>query len=84
MPSLNDVFCKFGNASEAAQLLETELDNLLLESSVIDAVLNEQPDPFQAKNILEFVNRQTLGQLLKSLGKSTDELSQLEPLLSKA
>lgn len=30
MPTLDDVYCKFGFASEAAQLLETELGNMLL------------------------------------------------------
>lgn len=84
MPSLDEVYCKFGNASEAAQLLETELGNLLLESGAIDANLFAQPDVDQARSLLTFINRQTLGQLLNGLNRSTKSLSHLELLLSKA
>ena len=84
MPSLDDVYCKFGFASEAAQLLETELGNLLLMTGAVDAGLIENPDPAKATELLTFVNKQTLGQLLKSLNRSTDSIAQLESQLTLA
>ncbi len=69
MPSLDDVYRKFGFAAEAAQLLETELGNGLFVAGAVDADLIDNPDPIKAREIWEFVNRQTLGQLLKSLNR---------------
>lgn len=84
MPSLDDVYLKFGFASETAQLLETELGNMLLTAGAIDAGLIESPDAKRAADLLTFINRQTLGQLLKSLNQSTDSLTELEAVLSRA
>ncbi|MDQ7004839.1 MAG: hypothetical protein Q9N67_08075 [Ghiorsea sp.] len=44
MPSLEDVYKKFGFASEAAQLLETELGTILLISGAIEQNLIETQD----------------------------------------
>lgn len=84
MPTLEQVYEKFGFASEAAQLLETELGNMLLMAGAVDADLIENPDPRHAGELLTFVNKQTLGQLLKSLHRSTDSLAELESQLSRA
>lgn len=84
MTTLEDVYLKFGFASEAAQLLETELGNMLFLAGVVDANLLENQNPARAHEILEFVNRQTLGQLLRSLHRSTESLDSLETKLSKA
>ena len=84
MPTLDDVYLKFGFASEAAQLLETELGNLLFASGVLEADLINSPDPSKAAHILTFVNRQTLGQLLQSLNRATDALNELEQVLARA
>ncbi len=81
MPSLDDVYCKFGFASEAAQLLETELGNVLLKSGAVDAGLIENPDPAKAVELLTYINKQTLGQLLKSLNRSPDYIALLESQL---
>jgi hypothetical protein len=78
---LDEVYQKFGEVSEAAQLLETELGNMLLFSGAVAAGLLETSDPARAREILTFVNRQTLGQLLKSLNRSTDTLAELESVL---
>ena len=51
MPTLDDVYRKFGEASETAQLLETELGTLLLAHKCIDAGLLENPDPNRATAI---------------------------------
>ena len=84
MPSLDDVYRKFGYASEAAQLLETELGTMLFSIGVVDAGLLDGSDPSKARDILEFVNRQTLGQLLRSLNRTTDSLTELNDQLSLA
>jgi hypothetical protein len=84
VPSLDEVYRKFGEVSEAAQLLETELGNMLFLHSGVAAGLLETTDPGQARELLTFVNRQTLGQLLKSLHRSTDSLVELEALLATA
>jgi len=45
MPSLDDVYQKFGFASEAAQLLETELGTILFISGAVEKNLIETQDP---------------------------------------
>lgn len=84
MPSLEDVYQKFGFASEAAQLLETELGTILWVSGAIKKNLFEKQDPDVATELYNSMNRKTLGQLLKGV-KSTDiSVAHLEELLSKA
>ena len=70
MPSLVDVYAKFGEVAEAAQLLETQLGNLLIEVSIGA----HDPEITDAKAfsraLFEDVDRRTLGQLIKMLRKS--------------
>jgi len=82
--TLNDVYCKYGEVSEAAQLLETELGNLLLLHKGIEAELFGTKDPNTATRVLEQINRNTLGQLLWQLLGNYDELDVLENLLNVA
>jgi hypothetical protein len=84
MPTLDDIYRKFGEASEAAQLLETELGNILLSIRGTEANLFSTQNPELAKEILRKINRSTLGQLLKQLGNSINSLDQLEQLFSDA
>jgi hypothetical protein len=84
MPTLDEVYCKFGFTAEAAQLLETELCTILLLHRCVDAGLLESPDPERAWAIFESVNRHTLGQLLKSLNNHTQSLDTLTDLLTAA
>ena len=84
MPTLDDVYRKFGEASEAAQLLETELGTLLLAHKCIDAGLFENSDPNRATAIYKQINQQTLGQLIQSLGAVGASIVDLEQLLSDA
>lgn len=84
MATLDDVYRKFGEASEAAQLLETELGNILLRVDAAQAGLLNRSDPEKASAILEDINKNTLGRLLKKLGRSVDEASSLEDLLTRA
>lgn len=84
MPTLLDVYCKFGEAAEAAQLLETELGNMLLISKCIDEDLLESKNLERAADILAYVNRHTLGQILKTLKDHTQSPDDLDLLLGKA
>ena len=83
MPSLDDVYRKFGETSEAAQLLETELGNILFLAGAIEKNLIDQKDGIIASELYSKINRQTLGQLIKNL-KSSEPVDHLESLLGKA
>jgi len=84
MPSLEDVYQKFGFASEAAQLLETELGTILFVSGAIKQNLIEKQNSDIATELNESINRKTLGQLLKGVKNTTISVEHLEDLLSKA
>ncbi|MDJ0709574.1 MAG: hypothetical protein QNJ14_04240 [Woeseiaceae bacterium] len=84
MPTIEDVYWKFGFVSEAAQLLETELGTLLFRSGAIEAGLFESPDHDKAWELLQLVNRKTLGQLIRSLGSTDYSVDDLEELMTKA
>lgn len=84
MPTLDEVYRKFGAAAEAAQLLETQLGTMLFGLNALAEDLLETKNPARASEILDGVNRQTLGQLLKRLGKTTDFLGSLESQLVQA
>ena len=83
MPTLGDVYRKFGETAEAAQLIETELGTMLLQFRCEDEGLVENKDPARASDILGCINRHTLGQLLKSLNNHTQSLDVLNDVLSK-
>lgn len=84
MATLDDVYRKFGEVSEAAQLLETELGNILIMIDAEQAGLLDKSDPEKASAIFESINKHTLGRLLKKLGRSVNEASTLDKLLTKA
>lgn len=84
MATKDDVYRKFGEASEAAQILETELGTLLLEHKLIEADLFEKPDSDRATAIYDQINKQTLGQLIRSLGHVSDLDFDVDQVLSDA
>src|SRR5258708_35222482 len=84
MPTLNDVYWKFGYAAEAAQLLETELGNMLIEHGVVEENLVNQPDPNRAAELFRQINKQTLGQLITKLKAKNQSIANLEDVLAKA
>ncbi|MGE5113061.1 MAG: hypothetical protein ACM3JB_19530 [Acidobacteriaceae bacterium] len=88
MPTLDDVYRKFGEVSEAAQLLETGLGNMLIWfAGIEEGLISETLDPVNPKRAAEMVNeinRQTLGQLIRNTKRHTAELEKLEPMLEYA
>lgn len=80
MPTLDDVYRKFGEAAEAAQLLETQLGTALMLARYEGS---EVRNPVAA-DLLESVNRHTLGQLLNALHIHDQSLDALDALLTKA
>ena len=84
MPTLDEVYRKFGEVSEAAQLLETDLGTLLLQHKCIDAGLLEHRSSEKATAICDQINKQTLGQLIRSLGSIGNSIVDLEQVLNAA
>lgn len=67
MATLDDVYRKFGETAEAAQLLETELGTLLLTIEAAEAGLFEQQNKELAQKIVHKINKSTLGNLLRKI-----------------
>jgi hypothetical protein len=84
MPKLDDVYWKFGFAAEAAQLLETELGNALVEHGIVEENLFDQPNPNRAADLFRQTNRHTLGQLITKLRAKNQSIANLEGSLAKA
>jgi hypothetical protein len=84
MPSLDDVYRKYGETAEAAQLLETELGSQLLEIGAATEKLFAKTDSGRAAELVDKINSHTLGQLLKRLSLSTQLADELQTLLMKA
>jgi hypothetical protein len=84
MPTLDDVYRKFGETAEAAQPLETELGNRLLLVRGVEDDLITEPNPKLASDLYEKINRLTLGQLLRNLNDTPLSLNALETILSNA
>jgi hypothetical protein len=64
MPTLDEVYRKFGEVAEAAALLETNLGTILLFFGVVEAGVTENfnaVEKAKAADILRRINRQTLG-----------------------
>jgi hypothetical protein len=69
MPTLEDVFAKFGETAEAGQLLELELGNILLSDAVKLHGFDKVQNKVLARKIIEEIDRRTLGQLIQALRK---------------
>jgi hypothetical protein len=84
MPTLDEVYCKFGAVAEGAQLLETELGTMQLSSEVLAHELFAGDKGALATEIYNEINKSTLGRLLKQLAKSAGLQGDLELLLANA
>ncbi len=81
--SLDDIYRKFGEVAEAAQLLELELGTFLLGIHGAESKLYLLENQDQAIEIHDFINKSTLGQVLKRIGRKTDAEA-VERLFAKA
>ncbi|MCY4058876.1 MAG: hypothetical protein OXG44_12820 [Gammaproteobacteria bacterium] len=72
IPTLDDVYRKFGEVAEAAQLLETDLGTLLFEQEAINAGLVYDYDQAKATTIYDRVDGKTLGQLIRDLPNAVE------------
>lgn len=84
MPTLDDIYWKFGYAAEAAELLETELGNALLKHGVVEENLVEQQNPTRAADLFRQVDKHTLGQLITKLKAKNQSIANLEDELATA
>ena len=84
MATLDEVYCKFGEVSEAAQLLETELGNILIMTKAAEAGLLDASNPEAALEICKGIDSQTLGKQINFLNKSSEDASHLSDLLAEA
>ena len=82
MATLDDVYRKYGEVSEAAQLLEIQLGNLVLSHKSIEAGVPEDPD--RATEIYRSITKKTLGRLIQSAGTITNSKAELAGLLGGA
>jgi hypothetical protein len=84
MPTLDDVYKKFGQTAEAAQLLETQLGNVLLSLGAFEEYLLTGMNPNRAADLVGEIDASTLRRLLNRLRTKTRLPDELEPLLSEA
>lgn len=84
MPTIEDIYCKFGFVAEAAQLLETELGTLLIIEETTNADLMENPNSSMATDIYKKINKYTLGALIKNTRSKVTSIEKLETLLATA
>lgn len=84
MPTLDDVYKKFGFVAEAAQLLETQLGSLLLVHVGIEEKLISAPNPTRAAELYQKIDRHTLGQLITKLKAQDKGIAKLEDELGTA
>lgn len=84
MPTLEDVFCKFGEVAECAQLLETELGTVMLCLKGAEHDLFAGDKGELATEIYKRINKSTLGQLLREITKPAGFSEDLELLLARA
>lgn len=84
MASLADVYRQFGETAEAAQLLEVELGNIALMHNLSEKNLFHEKNIDLANSIFNEINKTTLGQLLKQVGRSTDYIDQVYSKLENA
>jgi hypothetical protein len=84
MPTFDEVYRKFGEVAEAAQLLETELGTIRLCVEAREHDLFAGDNGELATEIYNKINKSTLGELLKRLAKSAGFSGDVELLLANA
>lgn len=69
MATRDELYAKFGITAEAAQLFEVELGSLLLCARAIEQGWSFKVDSDKARELLDSIDRSTLGHLLGNLKK---------------
>lgn len=69
MASADQMYVKFGQTAEAAQLFETDLSTIVLAIEGRKNAWHISPNVTQARAFYERLNRKTLGQLLQEVGR---------------
>ncbi len=72
MATRTEVYSKFGQAAEAAQLLETELTTILLALEGLDKGWHLDPSPLEGGHFLAKLGSKTMGRLIGQLKKQLD------------
>lgn len=84
MADRRELYAKFGLAAEAAQLFETELGTLLLALRGLEKNWHVTPDREAAQQVLDGIDRSTVGKLLKDLQRHIAIDGNLETLFYSA
>jgi hypothetical protein len=84
MTTLDEVYRKFGEVAEAAQLLEIQLGTIQLRVDGMEQDLFLGDKGELATEIYDKINKSTLGQLLKQLTKSAGFSGDLQLQLANA
>jgi anaerobic ribonucleoside-triphosphate reductase len=84
MSKLDDVYGKFGFTAEAAQLLETEIGNVLIKHGIVEEDLVNQSNPKRAADFVRQVDKHTLDQLIAKLNGKNQSIANLEDVLARA
>ena len=84
MTTRDELYRKFGETAEAAQLLEHELGTILLTIRGAEEGLLFGDKPTRAREILAKIDKSTLGQVLKQVGSRINSPQALEALFEGA
>ncbi|QCI94527.1 hypothetical protein [Novosphingobium sp. EMRT-2] len=84
MADRHELYAKYGIAAEAAQLFETELGTLLLCLRALDEGWHIMPEGEAAREVLDTIDRSTLGRALNDLKRHITIEGDLEEGFSSA
>ena len=84
MATRDEVYRKFGETAEAAQLFETDLGTALLAVQGLGKKWHISPNPEQARKLLDRIKSSTLGLLLRKLEEFIIYDGDLKTLLKSA
>lgn len=84
MADRQELYAKYGIAAEAAQLFETELSTLLLALRGLENDWHLVPDGAAAREVLDSIDRSTLGRVLNDLKRHITIEGNLEEAFSSA
>lgn len=84
MVDRGELYAKYGIAAEAAQLFETEMGTLLLGLQGLENDWQVLPDGAAAREVLDKIDRSTLGRLLNDLKRYITIEGDLEEVFASA